>query len=75
MLFNFLSCVTFSFEGFGLASVTKAELKPTLYQVQVNAVNFWMDKLRNLGADQCQTVLRSLPTSWYLPSIVRTEWV
>lgn len=78
LLFQFLSInsnANASSQGchhFGLAAVFKTEWAATLAQVQVNAMNYWMDRLRHASADHCEGAVRSLPTSWFNPEIVRT---
>ena len=62
-------------ECFGLGSLQhdKPDLKTTLGQIQVNAMNFWMDKLRTLPSTQLESALLALPENWWLPNICRTD--
>ena len=57
----------------GMLKSDKSDLKVTLAQIQVNALNYWMDKLRTLSSSQCESALLALPEKWFFPSICRTD--
>ncbi|CAK9073795.1 unnamed protein product [Durusdinium trenchii] len=84
LLFQFLSInsnANASSQGchhFGLAAVFKTEWAATLAQVQVNAMNYWMDRLRHASADHCEGAVRTAidstaPLTFDLPDATQNE--
>ena len=71
-LWNFLNMVPTGSDAFGLNTVNSDENRLSLGQCQVNAINYWMDRLRNVqNAETCQGILLTIPEGWYLPELTR----
>ena len=74
-IWQFLNIMHTGWEGFSMAKLSNDDPArlACLSQVQVNAINFWMDKLRNVSQqDACHGILGSMPENWWLPALTRT---
>lgn len=75
-IFSYISSKTQEgYDAFGLSDLMDFEkdgLKVALAQTQVNGLNHWMDKLRNVASyDSCRSILNSLPGGWYRPELAQ----
>jgi len=77
-MFGFLSAKNnLGWDGFGLSMVKDSlqsqeqDCLQLVASIQLNTLNFFMDKLRNVG-DSLAPILESIPKTWYMPELCRT---
>lgn len=52
---------------------TLDELTGTLLQAQQTLLNYFLDRFRSMGNTTTETILQSIPKSWFLPEICRRD--